>query len=932
MADISLLFDVAGGGELSGESGDTIQRQLESIVSKINNEPFKIKFKADEESLGDLQAAVQKITDSLGEVNLGNITIVETNQLTSGIKEVSEAAQQASQSLGVLKTPKLDSNIENITAAFKKAGIDSQETAVKIAESFRQMNVEIQNAEVKAVENSGKNPYIESVAVSGIKQLKDGTLEAVNAVVSLDEKTQEVTKTVYKMGTAVQKTMQPSGVTKRVGTNFYDEQIKAINRYAEEVASAMKTVTDLQEIDGEWVATESKYVAKANNLNELKKAYVGIGQFVENNISSSEQEAAAVDRVATAYKKAQGQIEQAISNRKVGTTGYAVKDIKDAHNSINTLISDYERLKKEYPNTSAFVKGLNGEENTRALEAIDSEITRLKNLNQTLDESDMVQADFNQSLKDAKVNFNAVKTSIIDEAAELKRYNKAEQESLRDSNALSKALITNSRMYKQATEAVQKYTAAKNGKSSNEFAALEQATKEIDLLNDRLKSGAISQKDYIKESNRLKAVVQQSTAAIKANGEAHLSLGDKIKLTAEKFSQYFTAAKVIQALWQASRQMVQISIDLDYAFAQLKIVTGATDNEMKEFSQTAIELSKNLGQSVIDVTKSIETFSRLGYNLTDASELAKYATILANTASVSTEDATAGLTSIIKGFGLDISNTEHVADVLIEVGQKYAVSAGELMEAFMRSGAALDAANTSFEKSSGLIAAANASVQDASVVGTALKTISARIRGSKSELEELGEDTSDLAQGFSKYAEELKALTGFDIMVDGSTTEFKDIYDIFSGISKTWDSLTDTSQARVAEILGGTRQLQVITSIIGNWKDAAGAYDAAMESAGVATEANSIYMETAQARINQFTATFEEFSSDMISSDIIGFIMDFSSAILGAADNIVKLSNATGTLPMVATTIATILSFKNVGRDKMFSLSIVYMPTAMNFC
>lgn len=86
---------------------------------------------------------------------------------------------------------------------------------------------------------------------------------------------------------------------------------------------------------------------------------------------------------------------------------------------------------------------------------------------------------------------------------------------------------------------------------------------------------------------------------------------------------------------------------------------------------------------------------------------------------------------------------------------------------------------------------------------TALKTISSRIRGATSDLEALGEDTSDLVNGFSKYAEELKALTGFDILVEGTTDTYKDIYDIFEGISKVWGDLSDTAQARVSEILGG---------------------------------------------------------------------------------------------------------------------------------
>lgn len=218
---------------------------------------------------------------------------------------------------------------------------------------------------------------------------------------------------------------------------------------------------------------------------------------------------------------------------------------------------------------------------------------------------------------------------------------------------------------------------------------------------------------------------------------------------------------------------------------------------------------------------------------------------------------------------------------------------------------------------------------------TALKTVSARIRGSKSDLEELGEDTTELADGFSKYADEIKALTGFNIMVEGSKTEFKDLYDIFEGVAQAWESLSDTSQARVAEILGGTKQLQVISSVIGNWKDAAGAYETAMNSAGVATQANATYMESAQAHINQFKATFEELSADIVSSDLIKFFVDFATTILGAVDAITKLTGSMSALPALATTISAALSFKNVGElIKQFRFLIIlrieYAHEALN--
>lgn len=207
---------------------------------------------------------------------------------------------------------------------------------------------------------------------------------------------------------------------------------------------------------------------------------------------------------------------------------------------------------------------------------------------------------------------------------------------------------------------------------------------------------------------------------------------------------------------------------------------------------------------------------------------------------------------------------------------------------------------------------------------------------SKSDLEELGEDTSDLAEGFSKYAKELQALTGFNIMVEGSTTEFKDLFDIMQGISEVWDDLSGTSRARVSEILGGTRQLQVISSIIGNWKDAAGAYADAMDSAGVATKANDTYMESATAHINQFKASFEELSSDILSSKLLGGIIDAGSTILGILDSISKLlGGLPGDLTGIAVAVSAALSFKNVGElinqfQFLIILRIEYAHEAFN--
>jgi hypothetical protein len=131
------------------------------------------------------------------------------------------------------------------------------------------------------------------------------------------------------------------------------------------------------------------------------------------------------------------------------------------------------------------------------------------------------------------------------------------------------------------------------------------------------------------------------------------------------------------------------------------------------------------------------------------------------------------------------------------------------------------------------------------------------------------------------------------------------------GVAGVWDNLTDTQKARVSEILGGTRQLQVISSILGNWKDAAGAYETAINSAGAATRANDIYMDTAAAHINQLKAAFQELSSNLITSSFVTSIIDIGRHILEIVNAVAKVVDAIGGLKTVLAITASIFAIVN---------------------
>lgn len=214
---------------------------------------------------------------------------------------------------------------------------------------------------------------------------------------------------------------------------------------------------------------------------------------------------------------------------------------------------------------------------------------------------------------------------------------------------------------------------------SNSKLSYSDAGNSIRLMLTELRSGAEITTERLREMEGEFANIRTQATATGSLGRSML---DALSKAYERFGGWMLITRSLTTAIHTIKEMIANVRELDGALAQLQIVTGATDTQLTYFLQNATVLAKNLGKSITDVLGSIETFSRLGYNLEDATILAEYANVLANVAAVDTDAATTGMTSIIKGFNMDVEEAEHVADVLVEVGQKYAVSAGEMMERF----------------------------------------------------------------------------------------------------------------------------------------------------------------------------------------------------------------------------------------------------------
>ena len=162
------------------------------------------------------------------------------------------------------------------------------------------------------------------------------------------------------------------------------------------------------------------------------------------------------------------------------------------------------------------------------------------------------------------------------------------------------------------------------------------------------------------------------------------------------------------------------------------------------------------------------------------------------------------------------------------------------------------------------------------------KTVSARLRGADQELIDMGETTEGMVESTSKLRDLVKGTTGFDIMVDEAGTQFKDIYDIVVGIGEKFQEIPDIERAGLLEALAGKNQSNALAAALTNIDTIKQAYQTAeYESVGSAERELANYQKGIEYSLGKFQATFQEFSTTALSSDLAKGIIDTGSGLLG---------------------------------------------------
>ena len=844
---VKLEFDVG----LTSGSGENIRRQLQEILSGIGTDGLEIQsFKVNPSAISRLRSEIQS--------SLKDIPITfKASDITTSAGAIAAGAGNTLKSVKTQMSTTLR-DYEKAMKEWQKYTLSGDkgkaESAAKEATSLAQRYREIADANkdiVSLSESQGKIDQIRS------RYLEDTSKQINERLVKERQLTEEAEKR----------------------KKAEEETAAAKKKANEEAAAAKQKDADEKERAAAEKAAAAEQKRIQTELNSRLTAYKKIEKDAQNAALDNKSNAGSLAEQASRARQEYEQLANTLT------------DVEQRYQALNNLSRAQANIVQE---TAAKMDKAE-EKKSESVE---------KSMQRTLDKYTSEYAQYQKAMANGNI-MDAGVHEIKAQAAEAEYRKLAEsiEDVTQREQALNAIEEVNRTLTEKGTEALRQ-----NAEAQAERIKAQEDAKAVRMSDDI--------NSQISELSALDSALVKSTDAYRQwqEAQAGYSVGtvsfDELQMAAENlenvigelipasqtlsgsFGNLFgmlsrrISMTAFMAATRAIREMISAVRELDASLTQMQIVTGGTDDDIERFSMNIAQTAKTIGSSITDLVDSATVFARLGYTEGESSTLAKFTSMLSNVGDIDVGTAQNAITSIVKAFGMGVDDVEGVMDKMVEVGNHFPISVAQIAEGMTNAGSTLKVAGNSIEQSIALLTAANTSVQNVNKSSTGLRTIAARLRRSETELNELGETVTT-----AKYQQMVDMLTKHAVSLVDENGELRDTYSIIQDIAGAWDGMTKNEQAALAEMAAGTRQQNIFTSLILNFKEAQNAMTAMADSGGALTTAYDVYMDSIQAHIGMFKASFQELAQSLFDSGMITDAIDSAKEVVQALQPIALTIN-----------------------------------------
>lgn len=386
--------------------------------------------------------------------------------------------------------------------------------------------------------------------------------------------------------------------------------------------------------------------------------------------------------------------------------------------------------------------------------------------------------------------------------------------------------------------------------------------------------------------------------------ESH-SLLDKMGQTLSNTIKWSIASGAINTFTGAIRNAWNYTIRLDSSLNDIRIVTSKSSMEMEEFAKTANKAAKELRSTTTDYTKAALIYYQQGLNEDDVQARSRVTVKAANVTGQSAAEVSEQLTAVWNGYKVVAEEAELYIDKLSAVAATTAADLEELSEGMSKVASGANAMGVDIDQlTAQLSTIVSVTRQDASSVGTALKTIFARMGDLKVDgVDEFGVSLGDVSGTLKQVGIEVLDQQG----------NLRDMGVVMEEVAGKWGTWTEAQQQAIAVAMAGKRQYNNLLALFENWDMYQSALSTSKNASGTLQKQQEIYTESLEAHLNEIRVAAEKLYDAFFDSDSMKGFLDVLEGIVNQFANFIEMIGGGGNLLLLLGSIAGRVLGKQIG-------------------
>lgn len=807
--------------------------EADQKLAEVQKETVSNTSNSNDSQIEELKSNIQEVKTELGDVK-DRISSIESN----GFENVREDVENTKESVKELNSElaEMKSNLSS-TQQESNISLASDSTVKQQIKSESELNAEIEKREniIRELQQLQEKLTVHEDFHDNDRYFAD-QLPTEEEIREADKRIKQLTGTnnIFDVDKLIQDRNEWLSEVK-YSLEEYDDLIKAndqkaLDEYTTRGLSRIGGAESFFGYEDNNFSIASKFVEEKEKIqNEINDLYTDLDKLDEKmNLDSNNS---SVDNIVQSQEKLQSELKE--TQKQAEKTTQAVKEVSST--------ASQDQTKDAFPDKDVSA-------------SVESATNSIKEENNVLEQNTQkVKKNTQAKEQNANVNLNKYDKHLDSYNGNVDKY-QATIDRFNDGGWTSDTYLKNVQAVKNAVNEYETLLNELKGKdaslvTSDDINRLDNYEKKIKDTIATVTNMSASEKGYNfvsgqKELDKIHKLLNENSkmsseakAKIKAyyaeieSGNPSMSL-DKIHGEILKiYNAEVEAGRAGRTLWdtlknsgfhQIAAQMagmfgvydvinlgkeaISTIVSLDDALVDLKKTTAMNSTQLEDFYYDANDVAKQMGVTTEEIITQASAWSRLGYSSQEAATtMAKLSSKFASISpGMSTGEAQEGLVSIMKAFDIDPDDVEtEIMDKVNVLGNKFAEENQDVIEGLKRSAAAMSAMGQSFTDTAALFTGGMEILQDSESMGTALRTLSMRVRGYDEETNQLSDDLVNVTGEVADLTKTAQDSQGISLFTDATQEHYRSMVEYLGDIADRWDQISEKNQTELLQKLFG---------------------------------------------------------------------------------------------------------------------------------